>query len=106
MTAPTGDRDSGPDTTGTGRIAARLRAFVGRHGGSGTAVVDRLGRRGARIVVVAADGRFTDVVVGDTDVATSICAAADVPVGSWDRDLTSRIVVSRGDRIRMARSGR
>jgi hypothetical protein len=87
-------------------VAQRLRQFVAEHGGSGTAVISYLGRRGARIVVVSADGPFTDAVVDDIETATAVCAAAGLPVGEWDREMTGRISVSSADRTRMAGTGR
>ena len=92
-----------PDHT---RVVARLRAFVAEHGGPGSAVVAYLGRPGARIVVVAADGLFADAVVPDLVQAGEICTAAGIPVGEWDRELTSRITLSHADRVRMAGTGR
>ena len=65
-----------------------------------------LGRPGARIVVVAADGLFADAVVPSMDEAAAVCAAAGIPVGSWDRETTSLITVSHADRVRMAGTGR
>jgi hypothetical protein len=88
------------------RIAGRLRSFVERHGGTGTAVISYLGRPGARIVVVSATGLFADAVVSDMDLAAAVCEAAGIPVGSWDRELTSRIAVTSADRRRMAGTGR
>lgn len=89
-----------------GRVADRFRSFVGTHGGSGSAVVQYLGRPGFRIVVVAADGTFADAVVSDQARADAVCATADLEVASWSRELTSRITVSPGDRTRMAGTGR
>jgi hypothetical protein len=88
------------------RVADRLRSFVADHGGPGTAVIAYLGRPGARIVVVAADGRFADAVVPSTDEAVAACESAGIPVGSWDRELTSGITVTHHDRVRMAGTGR
>lgn len=108
MTGPTATPNS-PDegaAAEVGRSAERLRSFASDHGGSGTAVISYLGRPGARIVVVAADGVFTDLVVGDMEMAASICRAAELPVTKWDRELTSLISVSPADRIRMAGTGR
>jgi hypothetical protein len=88
------------------RVSDRLRSFVAEHGGPGTAVIAYLGRPGARIVVVAADGRFADAVVPSMDEATAVCAAAGITPSAWDRELTSLITVAHADRIRMAGTGR
>jgi hypothetical protein len=87
-------------------VVKRLRSFVAEHGAPGTAVIAYLGRPGARIVVVAADGRFADAVVPSMEEAVAACEAAEIPVGSWDRELTSLVTVSHADRVRMAGTGR
>ncbi|MGI8592353.1 MAG: hypothetical protein ACR2M5_15470 [Nakamurella sp.] len=103
-------RPTGPGSTGTAaavsEVADRFRSFIASHGGTGTALCNYLGRRGVRIVVVAADGRFADAVVDGMDVATACCDAAGMPIGTWDRELTNRITVSAADRVRMAGTGR
>lgn len=104
LAEPTETTPSGPDAD-VRKIADRFRSFVAANGGSGTAVVHHLGRRGARIVVVAADGPFADAVV-PMDHADAICTAAGIAVGDWDRELTGRITVSPADRRRMAGTGR
>ncbi|MBM9475118.1 hypothetical protein JL107_01540 [Nakamurella flavida] len=82
-----------------------LTRFVDEHGPS-TATVDHLGRSGARIVVMAADGRYGDAVVSSLPVAQEICRRAAVPLGDWDRARTSRITPTPADWKRMAGSGR
>ncbi|MET3803559.1 hypothetical protein ABIB25_000543 [Nakamurella sp. UYEF19] len=107
MTQPAPAEDSpGAGETDVKRTADRLRSFASSHGGSGTAVLSPMGRRGVRIVVVSADGPFADAVVPDLDVAAAVCERAGIPVGDWDRELSGRISVSTADRIRMAGTGR
>ena len=85
----------------------QLRAFVGRHGGSGTAVINYLGRVGARVVVVAADGAFGDAVVSTLQAAADVCERAGIPVADeWDRRLSASVTPSAADRRRMAGTGR
>jgi hypothetical protein len=105
---PSDSTDQGAEHLGreVGRVADRFRVFVGAHGGSGSAVVQYLGRPGFRIVVIAADGTFADAVVSDRERADAVCAAAGVDVQDWGRELTSRITVSAADRSRMAGTGR
>ena len=55
---------TGADDAAQVEPLAPLRA---EHGGSATAVISYLGRRGARIVAVAADGAFGDAVVSSVD---------------------------------------
>jgi hypothetical protein len=115
MSSPATPTAGGPASTPEGaehlgnevrRVADRLRSFVGAHGGTGSATVQYLGRPGFRIVVVAADGVFADAVVSDRARADAVCAAAGVEITDWNRELTSRITVSAGDRTRMAGTGR
>lgn len=91
-----------------GPVAERLRTFLSAHGGAGTAVVTAIGRRGARIVVVAdADGAWGDAVVDSVPQAQAVCAAAGITVADeWTRELSARVMVSPADRRRMAGTGR
>lgn len=91
-----------------GPVALRLRAFLDAHGGAGSAVVSAIGRRGARIVVVAqADGAWADAVVDSVPEAVAVCAAAGIEVADeWTRELSARVTVSDADRRRMAGTGR
>ena len=86
---------------------ARLREFLAGHAGSGTAVINYLGRPGARIVVVADDGAFGDAVVSGVIAAAEVCRQAGIPVADgWDRELSAKISPSPADRRRMAGTGR
>jgi len=85
----------------------RLREFVAGHTGTGTAVINYLGRPGARIVVVADDGAFGDAVVSGVAAAAEVCRQAGIPVADdWDRELSAKIAPSPADRRRMAGTGR
>lgn len=104
-TPPDGGSIRGADG---GPVAPRLRTFLDAHGGTGTAVVNAIGRRGARIVVVAqADGAWADAVVDSVPDAVAVCAAAGIDVADeWTRELSGRVTVSDADRRRMAGTGR
>jgi hypothetical protein len=85
----------------------RLRAFVTEHTGPARAVITYMGRRGARIVVVAADGSFGDAIVSGLEAGASVCEQAGIPVADgWDRELSAQITPSAADRERMAGTGR
>jgi len=85
----------------------RLRGFLTANGGSGTAVISYLGRRGARIVVVADGGAFGDALVSGVQAAVLVCGQAGIPVADgWDRELSAKIRPSSADRQRMAGTGR
>lgn len=86
------------DTT----VVARLREFAAHHGSGTVAVIEHLGRVGARIVLVAPSGEFGDVLAESVDAASDACQAAGVAVQDWDRELTSRVTPTATDRRRMA----
>ena len=44
------------------------------HGGNGVAVINYMGRVGARIVVVAEDGAYGDAVASSVEAAAEICS--------------------------------
>lgn len=107
-TTPGSPEDASVRGLDGGPVAPRLRSFLDAHGGAGTAVVNALGRRGARIVVVAqADGAWADAVVNSMPDAVAVCAAAGIEVADeWTRELSGRVSVSDADRRRMAGTGR
>jgi hypothetical protein len=84
----------GSDTTLTtepiapaGDLVAGIRSFAAAHGGA-KAVVEYVGRRGARIVLVGEDGTWSDQFAEGTDVARRACENAGVEVqNEWEREL-------------------
>jgi hypothetical protein len=85
------------------QAVAAAQAFVAAHGKPSRAVVEYLGRAGARIVLVGADGILGDVVVPDVASGEAVCAAvADLEVGEWDRDTTAAVRIGSAHRRRMA----
>lgn len=87
-----------------GPIVKRLRRFANDHDGA-TAVVEYLGQKGARIVLIGGDGRWGDqVLAGGVEAATTACAKAGVLVrDEWERDLVTGI---RTDGYEWGRMGR
>jgi hypothetical protein len=72
-------------------IVAGLKAFISEHDGA-TAVIEYVGRRGARIVLVGEDGTWGDQLAPATDVARAACREAGVPVeNGWERELTENM---------------
>ncbi len=68
-------------------IVADLKSFTTEHDGA-TAVIEHVGRRGARIVLVGEDGVWADRQAPATDVAREACRAAGVPIeNGWEREL-------------------
>lgn len=72
-------------------LVAGLKAFAAQHDGA-KAIIEYVGRRGARIVLVGTDGAWGDQFAPGTDVARLACATAGVPVeNSWERELISQM---------------
>lgn len=88
----------------TGPIVKRLKRFTGEHGGA-TAVVEYLGQKGARIVLIGRDGRWGDqVVAAGPEAATAACAEAGIEVkDGWERELVTGIKTDRYEWGRMVR---
>jgi hypothetical protein len=72
-------------------IAAGIKTFASVHGGA-RAVIEYVGRRGARIVLVGEDGEWVDYFAAGTDVAREACATAGVDVDNeWERELIEQM---------------
>lgn len=84
---------------------AWLRGFEADHGET-QAVVQYMGERRARIVLIAPDGTFGDAVVESVEAAQEVCRRAGVELADWDRDTAAKVVVSPADRRKMAGTGR
>jgi hypothetical protein len=87
----------GSDTTMTldrpvpGDLIAGLKSFAGDHGGA-KAVIEYVGRRGARIVLVGEDGVWGDQFAPGTDVARFACKEAGIVIESaWERELMEQM---------------
>ncbi len=82
-------------------VESRLRAFAARHGDGVIAVINHVGRVGARIVVIAPSGEFGDALASSVDAATAICERLGLPVRDWDRGTTGLLAPSAADRVQM-----
>ncbi|AVT32118.1 MULTISPECIES: hypothetical protein [unclassified Plantactinospora] len=91
----------GSDTTPTGEqtvagqthngLVAGIQSFAAGHGGA-KAVIEYVGKRGARIVLVGEDGVWADQFADSTDVARLACAKAGVAVeNEWERELMDQM---------------
>jgi hypothetical protein len=87
----------GSDTTMTlnrpvpGGLIDGIKSFAGDHGGA-KAVIEYVGRRGARIVLVGEDGVWGDQFAEGTDIARRACAEAGVDVeNAWERELIEQM---------------
>jgi hypothetical protein len=88
----------GSDTTLTvepatpaGSLVSGIKSFAADHGGA-KAVIEYVGRRGARIVLVGEDGVWEDQFAGGTDIAREACVTAGVEVqNEWERELIEQM---------------
>ena len=85
----------------------RIAEFVRAHGKPGTAVravVEPIGRSGARIVLVGADGAMGDVMAKDVEAATKAVEAVDnVEQAEWDRETIASTKIGPAHRRKMAK---
>ena len=74
----------------TGLGGVNLSAAAGP--GAAKAVIEYVGKRGARIVLVGSDGVWADQFADGTDVARQACAKAGVDVeNAWERELMDQM---------------
>ncbi|MCP2258575.1 hypothetical protein LX15_002273 [Streptoalloteichus tenebrarius] len=79
------------------------RRFVAEHGKTGRAVVQYLGRKGARVTMVGEDGALGDVVVKDVATGEAVVAAVEgLELTGWDRETTAQVRIGPAHRHRMA----
>ena len=72
-------------------LVSDIKSFATVHGGA-TAVVEYVGRRGARIVLVGEDGAFSDQFASGTDIARQACERAGVEVqNEWEQELNEQM---------------
>src|SRR6185369_1038348 len=72
-------------------LASSIKTFAGGHGGA-KAVIEYVGKRGARIVLVGEDGEWSDQFADGTDVARRACESAGVEVeNEWERELMEQM---------------
>lgn len=72
-------------------LVTSIKSFATEHGGA-TAVIEYVGKRGARIVLVGEDGAWGDQFAEGTDVARLACEVAGVAVqNEWERELMDQM---------------
>lgn len=87
----------------TARQLSSARAFVAEHGKPSKAVVEHLGRAGARVVLVGADGALGDVVVPSTATGDALVEAVeDLEPAAWDAATVNATVIGPAHRRKMA----
>ncbi|WP_020497716.1 hypothetical protein [Sciscionella marina] len=91
------------------RELAAVRGFIAAHGEQVRAVVENIGKAGARVVLVGEDGALGDVVVrGGVEAAEALVAASGLESGSWDGPTVAAVQIGSAHRRAMAgpRAGR
>ncbi|MEV1287494.1 hypothetical protein [Micromonospora sp. NPDC049679] len=74
-----------------GGLVGGIKSFASQHGGA-KAVIEYVGKRGARIVLVGEDGAWADQFADGTDVARAACDKAGVTVeNGWERELMDQM---------------
>jgi hypothetical protein len=92
-----------PDKAPTAKQLEAARRFVARHGKPSKAVVENIGRAGARVVLVGADGALGDVVVPAPSTGRLLVeAVADLEAAEWDAQTVNATVIGPAHRRRMA----
>jgi hypothetical protein len=85
------------------RLAKHIGAFARAHGGSAEGQIAYLGQRGARIVLVAGDGAWGDLVATSRPIAEQAAARAGITVhDSLEGELAGRMRTGRYEWSRMA----
>jgi len=83
--------DTGTASVSPANVVAGMKTFATVHGGA-SAVIEYVGRRGARIVLVGEDGEWVDYFTDGTDVAREACATAGIEVNNeWERELIEQM---------------
>ena len=77
--------------------------FLRAHGKTARAVVENIGRAGARIVLVGEDGAMGDVIVSSVEVAEQVVAAVPgLEQTEWDRETIAATKIGSAHRKKMA----
>jgi hypothetical protein len=80
------------------------RKFVKAHGKPSRAVVENIGRAGARVVLVGADGAMGDVVVPSVATGEALIEAVeDLSPATWDAETVKQTKIGPEHRRKMAR---
>jgi hypothetical protein len=79
------------------------RKFVKAHGKPSRAVVENIGRAGARVVLVGADGAMGDVVVPSVATGEALVEAVeDLSPATWDAETVNQTKIGPQHRRKMA----
>jgi hypothetical protein len=90
-------------TAPTERQLASARGFVASHGKSAKAVVENVGRIGARVVLVGADGALGDVMVPSSATGDALVEAVEgLEAAEWDTTTVNAVKIGPAHRRKMA----
>lgn len=97
------EKDTEQATAPSPKAIAVAKAFVAAHGGSARAVVENLGRTGARIVLIGEDGLMGDVMVPDVAAGEALVEAVDgLAPHEWDGETIAALKIGPAHRRKMA----
>ncbi|NIH80022.1 MULTISPECIES: hypothetical protein [Amycolatopsis] len=87
----------------TAQQLTTARRFVAEHGKPAKAVVENIGRAGARVVLVGHDGALGDIVVRTVETGQQLVEAVeDLEPAEWDSATVNETRIGPGHRRRMA----
>lgn len=87
----------------TAKQLAAARKFVAEHGKPAKGVVENIGRAGARVVLVGADGALGDIIVPDPATGEALLEAIeDLEPAQWDAATVGAVKIGAAHRHRMA----
>ncbi|MEU8633746.1 hypothetical protein AB0C38_16360 [Amycolatopsis sp. NPDC048633] len=87
----------------SGAQLGAARKFVKAHGKPSRAVVENIGRAGARVVLVGADGALGDVVVPSVATGEALVEAVEgIEAASWDAETVKATKIGAEHRRKMA----
>lgn len=85
------------------KAIATTKQFVAQHGKPVRAVVENIGRIGARVVLVGADGAMGDVLVDSTAIGDALVETVpDVEAAKWDTETVAATKIGSAHRRKMA----
>lgn len=85
------------------KLAKQINTFARSHGGSAEGQIAYLGQRGARIVLVAENGEWGDLVASSYDVAVQAVERAGITVHeNFDGDFAAKVKTGPYEWTRMA----
>ncbi|GAB2967446.1 hypothetical protein [Amycolatopsis acidiphila] len=87
----------------TAKQLASARRFVADHGKPAKGVVENIGRAGARVVLVGADGALGDVIVPAPATGEALVEAVEgLELAEWDAATVNAVKIGAEHRHRMA----